>query len=107
MAACWSTTQVPLLHFGPVRSATLTCQCCTLCTDVAILLGARGADGEGSDNSALVIGVAVAVPVALAAVILIISGTLIVVAIRRRKANTANLVLFEAESRLDEEDASL
>jgi hypothetical protein len=76
-------------------------------TDVAILLGARGADGEGSDNSALVIGVAVAVPVALAAVILIISGILIVVAIRRRNGNTTNMVQFEAERQLDEEDASL
>lgn len=71
--------------------------------DFGVFLGAKGGDGGGtsSDNTGLIVGVAVAVPLAILVVVAVIGGAAVLTYYRRRQvANQHSGVNFDQEDAL-------
>lgn len=73
-------------------------------SDVALLLGASGSNGgSGDDNTGLIVGVAVAIPLAVALVLMVIMGAILVAWYRKRRdADNIKAVSFDG---LEEEES--
>lgn len=64
---------------------------------MGVILGAQQGKGGGDDNLGLIIGVSVAIPLAVLFVVAVIAAVVIIGVIRKKRANSLDSVNFDGD----------